>query len=387
MKFNWFNKEKKEEKQETDIPKGDEALAEEGVPVKSLYEYIKAHCENGALPDHFSLPEEEQQGQLKFADGAMDGILMYHMAGSQLDEAEMAKMKEIVGLISEGNMEKADAALREFAKKNRALSVIDDFEDYIRKNSGDLSTENIYRFGVKEIRESDHKECVKFGLEIMELFTLKNENVKDVIRTLGLCDEFTLFVVFIMLGWENANEEIFNLAKKVKGWGRIHAIEKLKPETEEIKEWLLKEGIRNQVMPEYSALTCFEKSDAAKRLEGEISREEFQSIGTILSAMLVEGPVPGISGVKNSQDVLLQYLAHAKEQTPELSDYETILKICHYGKKEGVRKAALSVLKEWTEKEKKSLKEISFNLYRELEDMVEKEVCDDVKLEMKELLV
>ncbi len=298
---------------------------------QSLYEYIEAHLEEGVLPSDFSLPQEKTENGLRFADGAMDGMAMYHMMGQKPDEEKMKQMAELISLISAGENEKADAALLEFAKKNRAISIIDDFEDYIRKNRASLNPGNIYRYGVRQIFESADKECVKYGLEILELFTLKNEQVKDAIRTLGLSDEFTLFVVFIMLQWENANEEIFALARKVTGWGKIHAIEKLKPETEEIKEWLLLEGIRNHIMPEYSALTCFEKAGVIERLDEELSKEAFRSIGMILSAMLSEGPVPGISAVEHKEEVLVKYLRRAKEKKLGLADYEIILQIYHYG--------------------------------------------------------
>lgn len=301
--------------------------------MQSLYEYIKSHLENDALPDDFSLPQEVMQGQLRFADGALDGMTMYHMMGADLNEAEKAKMCELIRLISDGEMPQADALLEEFAGKHRALTVIDDFENAIRENRQNLNAAKIYQYAVHLITGSKDRECVKYGLEMLELFSLKDKGVKDIIRMLGLSDEFTLFAVFIMLQWDNANEEIFRLAKKVHGWGRIHAVEKLQPETEEIRRWLLKEGINNRVLPDYSALTCFEKADVFTMLENEISQEEFQSIGRILKAMLVEGPVPGISGVENRREVLAGYLEHAQKHDLIADDYETISQIYEYSNK------------------------------------------------------
>lgn len=311
---------------------------------QSLYEYIEAHLEGGVLPSDFSLPQEKLENGLRFADGAMDGMAMYHMMGQKPDEEKTKQMAELIGLISAGENEKADEALLEFAKKNRAISVIDDFEDYIRKNRASLNPGNIYQYGVRQIFESIDKECVKYGLEILELFVLKNEQVKDAIRVLGLSDEFTLFALFVMQQWENANEEIFALARKVTGWGRIHAIEKLQPETEEIKEWLLLEGIRNHIMPEYSALTCFEKAGVIGRLDGELSDDAFRSIGMILSAMLSEGPVPGISAVEHKEEILVKYLQNAEEKQLGLEDYEIILQIYHYGNEKEERLEAVCKL-------------------------------------------
>ena len=68
--------------------------------------------------------------------------------------------------------------------------------------------------------------------------------------------------------WDNSNELIFELAKKLHGWGRIHAVKMLKPEdNDEMKEWLWLEGWKNNVMPEYSAYECYTKSGAKEIFE------------------------------------------------------------------------------------------------------------------------
>lgn len=310
----------------------------------SLYEYIKSHCVDGVLPDAFTLPQEDESGKIRFADGAMDGMLMYHAMGGSLNEEGRAKMQELVQLISEAapklseKVQEADAALESFVQEHRAISVIDKVQGYIRENSASLNAPNIYHFGLRQVLTSDKKECVKFGMELLELFTLKEERAKEAVRTLGLNDEFTLFSLFIMMQWENGNDEIFELAKKVNGWGRVHAVERLAPETEEIKEWLLHEGIQNTILPEYSALVCYEKAEVEKRLlkssAGDMTVKEFKSIGKILSAMLNEGPMVGISAVENRHDILMAYLGHAKvfveNNTLELTDYEDILRIKNY---------------------------------------------------------
>ena len=65
------------------------------------------------------------------------------------------------------------------------------------------------------------------------------------------------------------------------------------------------------VMPEYSALTVWEKARVAERLKGPLTQSEFDSITEILSALLSEGPVPGISAVENAEEAIADYLAQA----------------------------------------------------------------------------
>lgn len=310
----------------------------------SIYDYIKSNCIDGTLPENFTLPTDTEPGKVCFADGAMDGMMLYHMRSTSLDEDGRGKMQELIQLISDATnasnemMKKAEGALRIFMQGHRALSVIDEVQGYIRENSASLNAPNLYHFGVKQVLTGEDKECVKFGLVLLELFRLNEERVREAVRTIGLSDEFTLFSLFIMMHWDNGNEEIFELAKKVNGWGKIHAVERLEPATEEIKDWFLHEGIKNTILPEYSALVCFEKAEVEKRLlekkEEDMTIEEFQSISRILAAMLREGPVEGISALKNRQTVLNACLEHAKEfaknDALKLTEHEDILSIKQY---------------------------------------------------------
>lgn len=322
----------------------------------SLYECIKANCVEGVLPEDFSLPDDEELGKVRFADGAMDGMVMFHAWGnSSLDEDGHAKMEYLVKLISDADSKNgeqenvADEELLSFMKRHRALSVIDEVQGYIRENSDKFIARNIYHYGLRQILTSADRECVKFGLLLLELFTLKEERVKEIVRTLALSDEFTLFALFVMVQWENRNEEIFNVVKKVNGWGKIHAVERLEPATEEIKDWLLHEGIKNQVLPAYSALVCYEKAEVEKRLfetpVGELPIQDYRSIGMILYEMLDEGPVAGISAVKNRYKVLKVYLEHGlawqKNERLKLEEYEPNLAIEKYLQDEVIRERNL----------------------------------------------
>lgn len=208
-----------------------------------LYDIIKSAVKDGVLPDDFTLPHDPLE-KISFADGAMDGIGIYHMGASE---------------------------------------------------------------------------------------------ITDEIRTLGLCDEFTLFVVFIILRWENGNSEVFELAKKVHGWGRIHAVERLEPETDEIKKWFLREGCKNCVMPAYSALTCWNKSGAAELLRsGEpLSNKDFKGLCGLFDALLDEGPCAGISEVENADEMLELFLNKASGRELDIDDYEVVRNIRDYDGENG----------------------------------------------------
>ncbi|MBQ6661391.1 MAG: hypothetical protein IJM57_08245 [Lachnospiraceae bacterium] len=309
---------------------------------QSLYNYISTHLTNGQLPHDFSLPKVEGEAKVRFADGAMDGITFYHSAPVQIDEAETELMKKAVGLASGGKVEEADAAFSELGAEFRAISIIDVLQEYIRENTDKLSAENVYRTAMELIQQSGNREAVKFGLCMRELFPRADEATKKVVRTVGLSDEFTIFAVWNMMNWEDGNEEIFGLIRKVRGWGRIHALERLEPETAEIADWILRNGVDNDVMSAYSALTAWEKAGVEKRLGAKPSQEDFEAIGRIVLALLDEGPVTGISEVENADVYLGWYLDLAESYELSDDDLDTV-----------------SELQSWAEKRRGSLRRIA----------------------------
>ena len=294
---------------------------------QSLYEAILAAKVDDELPRDFSLPSAEEIGSgIKWADGAGDGVYLYHMQPTELSDAGLELMERAVMAASDGDYEKADALFEELGAGIRAISAIDDIQTFVMEHKEEINAPNLHRYSIHLITESTGRESVKFGLSILELFSTKNNAYfRDVVRNVGLCDEFTLFSLFIMKLWDDGNEEIFKLAKKVHGWGRIHAIERLKPETDEIKRWLLLDGVHNDVMPAYSALTCWEDSDAWSVLQAGPTREEFSGIRDIIEGLMDEGPVLGISTLDNDKEILGKFLEVAETMDPEPED-EAVIK-------------------------------------------------------------
>lgn len=305
---------------------------------KSIYEIISENEENGKLKDDFSLPSDDDKETLQFADGAMDGMSIYHIAPYQADEEDFKLIETAVNMASAGNTKEAETTFAKLGKKARAVQLVDIFQQYIIDHSKTLNVNNLFECAMELILHSSEKESIKFALEILELINTDRETVKKYIRTIGLSDEFTIFAIWIMQTWENGNKEIFKLAQKVNGWGKIHAVEALNPETEEIKNWILMHGTQNYVVNAYSALTCWKKSQAEERLKGKISFEEFEGILTIVDALLDEGPTTGISAIKNSDEIISDIISRSESFDLTIEDYETILNIEYWAENEREKK-------------------------------------------------
>ena len=298
----------------------------------ALFEYIASAAVNGELPEDFSLPGlTDDETELKWADGALDGVTMYHMTIPEITKDDRTLISDAVRAADMRDYDLADSLFKMLGRHLQAIVVIDDLQSYIADNQRRLDAKNLFEYAIHLLFESSDRECMKFGLSLLELFRTDDKNdLKEVIRTIGLSEEFALFAIFVMLKWKDGNSDIWELAKKLHGWGRIHAIERLEPDTEEIRKWILMEGVHNDVMPTYSALTCWNKSGAEEILRNGPSREEFTAIGEILYGLLDEVPVPGISKIPNSDEIITVYLDTAGKMELTPADYEVIDEILGY---------------------------------------------------------
>ena len=303
---------------------------------KSIYSMICDSMTDGILKEGFSLTEEDPDtSELRYAPGAMDGIFMYHMGRDGMSDEAAEEMARCVNSAASGNEEEAERLFAVWTRENRAIAVIDDLQNYVRENAASLNAGNVYKTARHMITKSSDAECVKIGMEFMELFERVDEDTKEAIRRLGQFDEFTVFALWDMKKWENGNQEIFSLAKKVTGWGHIHALELLEPETEEIREWILLHGVSNDVLDAYSALTCYEKSGAAEVLSGTPAEEEYRALLVMFDALLDEGPVPGISRVENAEEMLLRLLELSDRYELDMREYSHILRIKDWAEEDG----------------------------------------------------
>lgn len=211
--------------------------------------YIQENLVNGELPRDFNLPLEITKNSFPYADGAEDGIKLYHTYFPGMAAEAFPILDDMLHAVSVADYGSGMDILMRFAEKNFAIDVAREFQEYIFKQDW-LEFDRLFEFAVLCLLSHD-RNVVKYGLVMTVPFSDSFEEVKEIIRTLGLCNEFTIFTIFNMLNWSSSNDEIFALAKKVYGWGRIHAVNVLKPENEEIERWLLEEGEDNDIGPEY----------------------------------------------------------------------------------------------------------------------------------------
>jgi len=269
------------------------------------------------LGKDFSLPNDEEG--LKYIDGAKDGICVYHMGAAEITQKDIEEINTVITFANTGDYDQADSVLEKLCERIRVVNFIDELQDCILARKDEIE-DKFYIYSLHLMTQSANIECVKAGMMIQELFG-QSEEVKGMVRTLGLSDEFTLYSVFIMRNWENGNTEIMNIAKSVNGWGKVHAVHYIEPETEEIKYWLLTGAVSNDVMPAYSGWDCYKKADVEAILKKDgLTYEELEGVLSIVDAILDEGPVLGISNIENPKEILLAVLNHSIKHLPLSSE-------------------------------------------------------------------
>lgn len=268
---------------------------------------------------------------LQYSDGFTDGMELYGTGVGKPTKEQIATIHAMVRAIQRdddtfGDMldDLADTlpAIEAEEELNRAISEFSDDNEFL---------DRLVRLGVALVCNAADPFLVKYGLVMLEGFDLP-EDIKEILRMMGRCDEFTLFVITCMHRWEESNEEIFYLAQHVEGWGRIHCVADLEPADYEQREWLLSEGWRNTVAASLSALDCFVKGGAPQLLEDanlgddELSEEEFADIADLLTVLIDEDGViaPGISAIEDAEDIVMDFLqvAAQREEDGELTENE-----------------------------------------------------------------
>jgi hypothetical protein len=281
-----------------------------------IFEYMRDQVVDGALPEGFNLyAYNRAEGEFRFVDGAEDGIAVFHTRPSEFPDDLQDRIGAAFDHVCNESYDAANAILLELTGQYRAVWLVDALQTYAMNHEEDVDPNDVWSYATFLLYCSAEKDLVKVGLILLELFGSVDPRVKAVVRLLALSDEFTLFAAWCARGWENGNDELFRMAQHVKGWGRIHVVEMLEPATEEIRNWLFREGVDNDVLPEYSARTVYLKGNVAARLAGDMDHDGFAAATRIMRALLHEGgPVPGIFALEDPRGELARYVRQAGKQ-------------------------------------------------------------------------
>lgn len=302
----------------------------------SIYWHIVNHLHDdrcGLMEGGEELPDEmlvRGDSDIGWAAGALDGAFGHH-GGS--DEEVARKAQNILQGIKDLTVKASDknaARLYSLLVEDNTLGIVDPLLEAIT-TAEKLDHDRLQTVALWLAMEAADREAVKSAIAILGLFQ-GSEN-RDVLMTLGKHEEFTLYSVVALQNTQNDPENaLWQLAQHVRGWGRIHIIERLS-ETEDpyIKEWLIREGYQNEIMYEYTALICAQTGGLYQALQQSVVDDELlKGAGQILSTLITGsggGPAEGIESFTDGARATESYLQHLIDRDNDLEALVNVDKI------------------------------------------------------------
>ena len=272
------------------------------------------------------LPDEKRDDdEIKFAPGLMDA-----MFGADNSADSKKRIIELSKKINEVAIKGNKIAEQEFYKivteNDGVIGIIDDFLQTLVNKSLPIEP-FLFNYAKDLATRTDKRNAVKFGIAILGL--CQNKSVLHDIKILGLHDEFTVFSSIAIANLsDDAENDLWQLAQKVDGWGKIQVVDRLaRPDLKEpIKDWLVLDGYKNNIMYEYLAYTCAVNGELHKKLENEmIEHKLFKSASDIIEALIVEhSPSEDITIYQFASQVIQDFVRHAKKHVADISDFNTL---------------------------------------------------------------
>lgn len=218
------------------------------------------------------------------------------------------------------------ARLHDLLARRSALDLADDLLTELRARG--LPRRRLHDLARHLTEHGTARNTVKLGIAL--LGECGDENDRELLLLLGTLEELTLYAVVALVKTQpDRQRAAYELARRVDGWGRIHAVERLKGTTDpEIKAWLLRDGFRNGVMNEYLAHTAATTGDLyTALLEPEIDDALLDGAGAILTALALGGPAEDMTHYDDAVPAMHRYAELAGAAEPTLSMLDSLLTI------------------------------------------------------------
>lgn len=302
--------------------------------MKSIFERIDALVkECGCVPEGYVLENALKPGEKPVQYmGEQEGLIGHALArppkGMLNNAVEMIKNNiNINARLAVHSFDDEELGFRVADIRGLLLkNIIDNIKDYDPHKLSTLAY-SLAIFGTK-------LETVKLGLLLLVLFDFADDEVvKKHIITLGLYEEFTSYVISNIKGWPpQIRDHVYYIyAQKLSGWGKINAMECLEPVNDEVKDWVLRHGCRNDISYGYLGRTAYDKCDLENRLrDGGLDNEQMKGASDIIHGLLIDMPGKGISEVANPALLTMLYLQELADHNLDIEDIANLYDLKRY---------------------------------------------------------
>ncbi len=299
----------------------------------SIYAHIKAHIapdQKNLTDGGETLPDERDDGKIRWVAGGLDGASGHHC--SVVDEPSRAKMihRALSVVVADASAVKLEK-LYGLVLQATTLNYIDALLQQLVEKQ-DIDADRLEELMLWLAKGATDREVVKFAIAVLSVLSASDNSA--LLLILGRHEELTLYAAMALSNSdaENAEQNLFTLAKQVDGWGRIQIVERLaKTRDPDIKAWLLREGYKNQVLYEYLAYTCACAGDLRAALnEDEVDDELLAGAGDIIEALISGGPAEDMSDYPHGAAVVDRYLQHLDSSAKDLKQLIVVDRILKY---------------------------------------------------------
>ncbi len=303
-------------------------------PSESIYELLGAHrLPDGRLdaPD-LRLPDaaDAKTGGLQWAPGALEGVLGHHAGGGGSDDtsARAVAAADAFARACESPSESNLRALHDLLLGDSVLGFIDPMISELAAREPDAAS--LHALGRWLATTSSDRGAVKVGLAIMGATGVQDDRDLDIVRTLGAHEDLTLYAaVALRNGLPDPTQELWAMARRVDGWGRIQCVERLTTTDDPaIRDWILREGFRNTIMDEYLAYTAATTGGLLDALRVDHpDRELLTSAGQIFEALVRGGPAEDLDDYADGADAIDVFLRHMDAGGGTIGDLNAVASI------------------------------------------------------------
>ncbi|MFC5835261.1 hypothetical protein [Nonomuraea insulae] len=290
------------------------------ITMSSLYGFGPWPPHAQTLPDE---PPRPDDGKPYFSSTVLDGIRSHHFSTEPAPDT----VAEVADLLQSGA---PPDHLHDRLASASALAICDDLLRELSRRS--LPGKRLHEAGRWLAEYGTHREATKIGIVL--LGACGDPDDRELLLLLGTLEEFTLYAVVALLRTQpDRQRAVYELARRVTGWGRIHAVERLKGcDDPEIKAWLLRGGYRNDILAEYLAPLAASTGDLySALLDPEPDEALVDGAGGILATLVrgEGGPTTGISAYADGVPALARHADLVATRTatiPRLDDLLTIVR-------------------------------------------------------------
>ena len=273
------------------------------------------------------LPDEPRSDEtaVRWMSGARDGVSTHHMGVGQGKE-KAASVHKAVRRAAKQRSPRAMQTLHRLLSDGMAIEYVDQLVTRIVERQ-DIDASELRSLAKWLATKAPDRESVKIAMSLLGL--VSDQESREILTTLATHDEFTLYAaVSISNTMDSPDKELWKLGRSVEGWGRIHVIERLRDTADEdIKAWLLREGCRNLIMNEYTALICARTGGLVSALRSEDPDDALiRGAGTIIAALITtrDGPAEGMDDYADGAEATRLLLTRFSDRSLTLGDLRAV---------------------------------------------------------------